>query len=333
MPELTQFRQVDFARERATMCRGSLEYSAVTLDTMLHRVYGDAAEEIDFRALQVWASVLRRRMRASRLLLFKTDLLERATDDVTGMDDQALAALPELPTETIIGLEHPRIIKVDLAAVQETRAMSVLVPFSSRDLPTQATVGEHFTTYVSYVRTADQRLLLNRNNQAEMKAFRDLVKHQQVWMPSMVGGADVPVFEKRISLWHLLRAALARGSEPRSTVLPLTVRREGEKAGVKRGHVREVRTVELAPNTEPAPPRESGTEPAWTIQHSFKVKGHHRRYKNAEGEVIKEIWVESYTKGEGLPPMPDQEEVMVARDPDSPRRVYVDTPPGEPHPG
>lgn len=317
--EFTLLRPVDIARERAQMCESDPDYNAAALNAMMDALYGEAlSNTVGVERHRVWARALKRHMRACELLLIQTDLLSHAMAEIETLSDEQLSQLPPLPERTIVAFESPLRIRVLEQGVVAHNVVSVLVPFEPSDLPIKSLYG---TAFVAYARMSDRKLVAS-DDREERRILGDLSASGQVWLPSFVGEMEAPIAESDVSLGDVLRLALARASEPRLQTLPRPIQQAAEGAGVKRLSRRSVRIIDLARGTEPIEASERGASDR-TIGVSFEVGGHWRRYRDADGEVVKKIWIKSYPKGEGLPPKTPDEKVKVARDPEGTRFTMV----------
>lgn len=318
--EFTSFRPVDIARERAQMCASALDYNAAALNAMMDNLYGEAlSNTLGVERHLVWARALKRHMRACELLLIESDLLSHTVAEIETMSDEQLSELPPLPERTIVAFEGPMRVRVIEQGILAHNVISVLVPFEPSDLPIKSMYG---TAFVAYARLSDRKLVAS-DDLEERRILGDLSASGQVWLPSFVGEMEAPITESDVSLGDVLRLALARASEPRTQTLPRPIQQAAVNAGIKRPYRRSVRVIDLARGTEPIEASERGASDR-TIGVSFEVGGHYRHYRDAEGEVVRKIWIESYPKGEGLPPKPPNEKVKVARDPEGTRFTMVD---------
>jgi hypothetical protein len=347
----TSMRQVDFARERTAMCGADITDVTATLGSVLASLYGEAAADLDLHQTLQMAVQLRQQMQRCRLLLVQHDLIEISKAAITAMDATELAALddlPPLPEETIFAFERPRMFKCTNPYNRNetfTKGLSIIVPFDPTDFPFESVHHEEFTGYVGYLRLVDQERIFadvpqiesrwgDFDTRRELASFR---RKREMWLPSLINELDAAFEGETVTIEKMLRLALARAGEQRSTTVPRGIQRAAEGVGVRRQSYRSVLTIEL-----PAPAQEHGdAEPTGrTISCEFDVGhewryvtdengnnvfdadgnkrreyGHWRRFRDTDGNVIKKVWVKQYPKGKGKPRKPDAEAVTVAREP------------------
>lgn len=344
-----------FARERALMCKSALGINAGLLRSILFSLFGEDADAVSPEQMIAWADYMRERMQACDLLMFKHDLLNRSEHAWERMSKEQLEQLPPLPTDTIFGFERPRFLDVVNRATGEvvSRPVSIVVRYESQGMPFEdvLTDGTPFHGYTAYSRLIDQEQLYSNPNTRYLFEMRDAknepvdpagalkqIAHMRqqtlMWPPTLIDELEAPLDEEGRTLGDFLRVALARAAEGRAEPIPREVQRKAKSAGVKRWYFPPVRTLELEVEDPPAPQRASGEPTERTINWEFKVghtwdwapdehgelvwqPGHWRRYRDADGNVVKRVFIKQYTKGEGKPPKPKVETVTIARDPDA----------------
>lgn len=332
-PTITTMRQVDFYRERATMCSNDVRIAAQQIERLLQLMFGTAAtQHLNEQQLVTTAAALRRRMRRCPLVLIKQDLInsvEAALDDMT---TDELDALPPPPPDTIFGFERPLVFdlppqpgtKHDDCTEDECQhgiasmLMSIIVPINSRELVFDE--EEPMAAFAGYNRLADQIAVCgNTPGDPATHAIQRLHHHRQVWVPAMFYPMEQDL-GGHVSMTHMLKLAMHRATRPASTTPPREAQRTAQAAQVHPKAARAVRTIELAPRYHHTTATSTGT--GQPLRWRSSTIGHWRHYRNPDGTLRKKQWIEPFTRGNDKPPRPPEQRpgtVKVAREPKGPQ--------------
>lgn len=329
--------QTDFYREHQGMQRARSHHTSDGLLRHLRELYGDqealALGKLQPQALMLAGSRARRMLRESDLLLIKFEVLEAAENALRQLvkaEDNEFDFAP-LPDNTVFGFELPMEFRVPrawhknpcrrcrerghcpgtlftLMSVVAPCPFNVLLPGARNDQP----------VFIGYSRLADQIRAFEFDPRPHdgravehLRRFEQEGVHWQVcaWEPM-----DEPLDGNGISMRQLLQASLALGSQPR----PYPVARSGAGGGSGAHSAPQVQTVELARSPR-KPVQHPGT--GKPLEYQSTTKGHWRRYRDADGNLIKEKWIEGYTRAGDKPKRPPEAQrgrVRVARLPQPP---------------
>jgi len=330
--------QTDFYREHQAMQRARSHHTSDGLLRNLRELHGDqealALGKLQPQALMLAGSRARRMLRDSELLLIKFDVLEAAETalrEMVKVEDGGFDFAP-LPERTVFGFELPMEFRIPRSGHKTPcrrcrerercpgtlfTLMSIIAPCPFNTL--LPGTAHQYPVFIGYSRLADQisgvHIAPPRSSDGRvLEKMREFEKEGVWWQVCAWQPMDEPLDSNGISMRLLLQAALALGSQPRP--YPAADRTSGSGSG---GHsAPQVQTVELA-HSPRKPVKHPGT--GTPLQYQSETKGHWRRYRDAEGNVLREKWIDGFTRGDTLPKRPPGEQrgkVRVARLPKPP---------------
>lgn len=312
----TRFGQVTFADERAKMVSIDPGLLRTTLHHYMSFSYGPSKASTVTQQTTALTHYLINRLRTSPLTLIKNDAWQRCQRGIPRTKPENLAALPPVPSSDVFALEQPYIFDLTGAfGEMANMTLSVIVPFigtENEHLPFDPGDRDGRNMFIGFGRLTDQAHVYGDQMPPDQRhTLRQSLRHNLVWAPTLIFPMDEPLNtdEPSLTMDHWLRTVLHRASIPVEHTVPKRDSDRARAAGVSKSTARRVRTVELRPRRG-----DHNTGTGRTINWQFDVTGHDRHYRDEDGNIIRTVTIEPYTKGRGKPKMPKTPRVTVARD-------------------